>query len=64
METRKMGNKKYLIDFANGNVLYKYFSQKGNELISRFAIFRDTKGLKIFTREGVVYLTEQNSEVM
>lgn len=59
-----MERKKYLVDFANGNAIYKYLTKKGNELISRFAIFTDTKGLKIFTREGVVYLTEENCEVL
>ena len=56
--------KKYLVDFANGNVIYKYITAKGNELISRFIMFTDTKGVKIFTRDGVVYLTEENCEVM
>lgn len=59
-----MERKKYLIDFANGNVIYKYLTAKGNELISRFTMFTDVKGLKIFTRDGVVYLTEHNSEVL
>lgn len=59
-----MEKKKYLIDFANGNAIYKYVTEKGRELIKRFIIFTDIKGLKIFTREGVEYLTEQNSEVL
>jgi hypothetical protein len=63
MEQRKMG-KKYLVDFANRNVIYRYITAKGNELISRFTMFTDSMGVKIFTREGVVYLTEENCEVM
>lgn len=59
-----MENKKYLIDFKNNDAIYKYITEKGNEIIKRFIIFRDIKGLKIFTRNGVEYLTEQNSEVL
>ena len=59
-----MEKKKYLIDFANGDAIYKYVTEKGHELIKRFIIFTDVKGLKIFTRDGVVYLTEENCEVM
>lgn len=29
-----------------------------------FEIFTDTRGLKIFTNEGVVFLTEKNAEVV
>jgi hypothetical protein len=60
----KMERKKYLIDFKNNDVIYKYITEKGNEIIKRFIIFRDIKGLKIFTRNGIEYLTEQNSEVL
>lgn len=59
-----MGNKKYLIDFRNGDAIYKYITEKGHEIIKRFIIFTDVKGLKIFTREGVEYLTEENCEVL
>lgn len=56
--------KKYLIDFVNGDAIYKYISKAGKEIIKRFIIFTDIKGLKIFTQEGVVYLTEENCEVI
>lgn len=59
-----MENKKYQIDFTNGCANYRYETPKGNKKISRFTIFTDCKGLKIFTRSGVEYLTEQNSEVL
>lgn len=59
-----MERKKYQADISKGQAIYKYLTKKGNELISRFTIFTDTKGLKIFTREGVVYLTEENCEVI
>lgn len=31
---------------------------------TEFEIFTDPKGLKIFTNEGVVFLTEKNAEVL
>lgn len=60
METKK----KYQIDFDEGNAIYQYTTPKGHKHISRFIIFTDSIGLKIFTRQGVVYLTEKNSEVI
>lgn len=59
-----MEKKKYQIDFSMGCVNYLYKTAQGNEKISRFTIFTDCKGLKIFTKDGVEYLTEQNSEVL
>jgi hypothetical protein len=56
--------KKYKIDFANGCANYRYTTKNGNNKISRFAIFTDFRGLKVFTRNGVEYLTETNSEVL
>lgn len=64
MEKRRMEKKKYQIDFTNGCANYHYETPKGNKKVSRFTIFTDCKGLKIFTRNGVEYLTEQNSEVL
>lgn len=57
-------NKKYKIDFSMGCANYYYYTKKDKELVSRFKIFTDIKGLKIFTRNGVEYLTESNSEVV
>ena len=59
-----MEKKKYQIDFSMGCANYHYETLKGNKRVSRFTIFTDSKGLKIFTRNGVEYLTEQNSEVL
>lgn len=59
-----MEKKKYQIDFSMGCANYFYTTPKGNNRISRFTIFSDCKGLKIFTRSGVEYLTEENSEVL
>ena len=59
-----MEKKKYQIDFTNGCANYYYTTSSGNKKVSRFTIFSDAKGLKIFTRKGVEYLTEQNSEVL
>lgn len=50
-----MKNNKFKIDFSKGVA-------KINN--TEFEIFTDIKGLKIFTKSGVVFLTEQNAEVM
>lgn len=55
---------KYKIDFANGCANEEYYTKSGNKRFNRFKIFTDTKGLKILTRNGVVFLTEENSEVI
>lgn len=55
---------KYKIDFANGCAIEKIVTPSGNIKTRRFAIFTDTKGLKILTNKGVVFLTECNSEVL
>ena len=55
---------KFEIDFKNGCANYNYVTKNGNKKISRFLIFTDFKGLKIFTSKGIVYLTEQNSIVL
>lgn len=57
-------NKKFKIDFANGCANYEYMTKGGKNKISRFTIFTDSMGIKIFTKDGVVFLTEQNSEVL
>lgn len=59
-----MEKKKYQIDFGLGCANYYYETQMGNETMNRFQIFVDSKGLKIFTQNGVEYLTEKNSEVL
>lgn len=56
--------KKYQIDFANGCANFNYITPNGNKKTSRFMIFTDFMGLKIFTPLGVEYLTEENSEVI
>lgn len=55
---------KYKIDFANGCANEEYYTKSGNKRFNRFKIFTDTKGLKILTKNGVVFLTEENSEVI
>jgi len=56
--------KKYQIDFDNGCANYHYTTPNGVERVSRLALFTDWKGIKVFTRNGVEYLTEENSEVL
>lgn len=55
---------KFKVDFSQGYASRERKTLKGNTKISRYKIFTDTMGLKIFTETGVVFLTEQNSEVV
>ena len=55
---------KYKIDFANGCAIQRFVTQSGEVKNRRFMIFTDTKGLKILTNKGIVFLTECNSEVL
>ena len=55
---------KFKINFALGVATQERTTKGGNKKISNFAIFTDTMGLKVFTRSGVVFLTEENSEVL
>lgn len=55
---------KFKIDFAFGIARQERITKGGNKKTSNFKIFTDTMGLKIFTRDGVVFLTEENSEVL
>lgn len=50
-----MKNNKFKIDFAKGVATYNNIN---------FDIFTDTIGLKVFTGNGVVFLTEKNAEVL
>lgn len=55
---------KFKVDFALGFARLERTTKGGNKKVSNFTIFTDTMGLKVFTREGVVFLTEENSEVL
>lgn len=55
---------KYKIDFANGCAIQRIVTPTGEVKNRRFMMFTDTKGLKILTNKGVVFLTECNSEVL
>lgn len=50
-----MKNNKFKIDFSKGVAKFNN---------AEFEIFTDSKGLKIFTSKGVVFLTEKNAEVI
>ena len=56
--------KKYEVDFDNCCASEYYVTPKGYKHINRFMLFVDSVGVKIFTRNGVVYLTPENSEVV
>lgn len=51
----------YIIDFENGSAIQEYKTKKGNNSLSRFMIFLDSKGAFISTKNGKVYLNEENS---
>lgn len=55
---------KYKIDFMNGCAIKQELLLNGKIKTRRFAIYTDTMGLKILTRNGIVFLTELNSEVI
>ena len=55
---------KFKVDFALGVARLERTTKGGNKKVSNFTIFTDTMGLKVFTRDGVVFLTEKNSEVL
>lgn len=59
-----MKMEKFKVDFAQGYASRERKTIGGRTKIDRFKIFTDTKGLKIFTRTGVVFLTEENAEVI
>lgn len=46
---------KFKVDFSRGVAISNN---------TEFEIFTDTKGLKVFTNQGVVFLTEKNAEVL
>lgn len=51
----------YIIDFENGTAKEEYRTEKGNWLVNNFLIFLDNKGAFVSTRNGKVYLNEENS---
>lgn len=55
---------KFKVDFSQGYASRKRKTLSGNTKISRYTIFTDTIGLKVFTETGVIFLTENNSEVV
>lgn len=56
--------KRFKIDFSSQCAIEEVITPLGHKHIRRFLIFTDFKGLKIFTRNGVEYLTQANSEVL
>ena len=55
---------KFKVDFSQGYASRERKTLSGNTKISRYIIFTDTIGLKVFTETGVIFLTENNSEVV
>lgn len=56
--------KRFKIDFSSQCAIEEIVTPLGHKHTKRFLIFTDYKGLKIFTRNGVEYLTQANSEVL
>ena len=55
---------KFKVEFSQGYASRERKTLSGNTKISRYTIFTDTIGLKVFTETGVIFLTENNSEVV
>ena len=55
---------KFKVDFSQGYASRERKTLSGNTKISRYTIFTDTIGLNVFTETGVIFLTENNSEVV
>ncbi len=53
--------KKYLVDFQNYAAIEK---STDNKVLHRWKLFIDQKGVHIINRQGVVYLTQENCEVI
>ena len=49
---------KFKVDFSQG------YASRERKTLNRYTIFTDTIGLKVFTETGVIFLTENNSEVV
>ena len=56
-----LDKKKYLVDFQNCAVIEKSTDDK---VLHRWKLFIDQKGVHIINRQGVVYLTQENCEVL
>lgn len=56
--------KKYKVDFASNSAIEEETTPGGNKKIRRFMLFIDWKGVHIINRQGVVYLTQENCEVI
>ena len=56
--------KKYKVNFADNSAIEEVTTPCGNKKIRRFMLFIDWKGVHIINRQGVVYLTQENCEVL
>ena len=56
--------KKYKVNFTLMCADYYYTTKNGTEMVNRFTLFVDSKGIYIITKNGVEFLTEENSEVV
>lgn len=54
----------YEVDFENGRVLKRGITQKGLRYAYVFKLYTDIKGVHIITKNGTVYLTEENARVL
>lgn len=59
-----MENEKFKIDFSNGIVKQCYKNKNGKKTFLIWKLFLDQKGAKIITKNGVIYMTPENSEVL
>lgn len=56
--------KRFIVNISRGIALEKYFTKKGNLYVHQFSLFLDSNGVYVTTRQGKVYLTPENCEVI
>ena len=54
----------FKVNISKGTALEKYKTKKGNWSIHNFLLFMDNEGVYVKTREGKVYLTLDNCEII
>jgi hypothetical protein len=56
--------KRFIVHISKGYAIEKYFTKKGRLWIHNFLLFLDENGVYVSTRQGKVYLTPENCEVI
>lgn len=56
--------KRFIVNISRGYALEKYETRTGKKSIHNFLLFLDNDGVYVSTRQGKVYLTPENCEVI